>query len=107
MQRQWFSPFTLKRKGQMTNVQIEISDADRERFVRQDRREGMTLSGWLYAAACERLENRQRAKSFASVEDVMAFFRACDDLDGPEEEPDWSEHLRVIEASRAGKVAGA
>lgn len=107
MQRQWFSLFTLKRKGQMTNVQLEISDADLERFVRQARREGMTLSGWLYAAACERLENRQRAKPFASVEEAMAFFRACDDPDGPEEEPDWSEHLRVIEASRADKVAGA
>ncbi len=91
----------------MTNVQIEISDADRERFVRQARREGMTLSGWLYAAACERLESRQRAKPFASVEDVTAFFRACDDLAGPAEEPDWSEPLRVIEASRADKVAGA
>ena len=84
----------------MTKVQIEISDADRERFVRQARREGMTLSGWLHAAACECLENRQQAKPFASVEDAMAFFRACDDLDGPEEEPDWSEHLRVIEATR-------
>ena len=107
MQRQWFSPFTLNGKGKTTNVQIEISDAARERFVRQARREGMTLSGWLYAAACERLESRQRAKPFASVEDLMAFFRACDDPDGPEEEPDWSEHLRVIEASRADKVAGA
>ena len=58
-------------------------------------------------AACEWLENRQGANPFDSVEDAMAFFRACDDLDGPEEEPDWSEHLRVIEASRAGKVAGA
>ena len=84
----------------MTNVQTEISDTDRERFVRQARREGMTLSGWLYAAACERLENRHQAKPFASVADVMAFFRACDDLDGPEEEPDWSERLRVIEATR-------
>jgi len=32
----------------------------------------------------------------------MAFFRACDDLDGPEQEPDWSEHLRVIKATRRG-----
>ena len=91
----------------MTIVQIEISDTDRERFVRQAHREGMTLSGWLHAAACERLESRQHTKPFASVEDAMAFFRACDDLDGPEEEPDWSEHLRVIKASRADKVAGA
>ena len=91
----------------MTKVQIEISDTYRARFVRQAHREGMTLSGWLHAAACERFENRQHAKPFASVEDVMVFFRACDVLDGPEKESDWSEHLRVIKASRADKVAGA
>lgn len=91
----------------MTKVQIEIPDADRERFVRQARREGMTLNAWLHAAARERLENRQHAKPFASAEDVMTFFRACDALDGPEKEPDWSGRLRVINASRANKVAGA
>ena len=56
--------------------------------------------------ARERLESRQHAQPFASAEDVKAFFRACDALDGPDKEPDWSEHLRVINASRANKVAG-
>ncbi len=90
----------------MTQVQIEIPDSDRELFVRQARREGMTLSAWLHAAGRARLETQQRARPFASAEDAMAFFRACDDLDGPEMEPDWSEHLRIINASRANNVAG-
>ncbi len=90
----------------MTQVQIEIPDSDRERFVRQARREGMTLSAWLHAAGRARLENSQRTRPFATMKDAMEFFRACDDLDGPEVEPDWSEHLRVINASRANNVAG-
>ena len=96
----------MKRKTEMTNVRIEIPDADRERFVSQADREGMTLSAWLHAAARERLENRQHGKPFTSEEDVKAFFQACDDLDGPDVEPDWNEHLRVINASRANKLAG-
>jgi len=85
----------------MTRVQIEIPDTDRERFLRQARREGMTLSAWLRAAGRARLENQPQARPFASEEDATAFFRACDDLEGPEMEPDWGEHLRVIDSSRA------
>ena len=66
----------------------------------------MTLSAWLHAAGRARLENRQLTRPFASAKDAMEFFRACDDLDGPEVEPDWSEHLRVINASGAVKMAG-
>lgn len=66
----------------------------------------MTLSAWLHAAGQARLEDKERASPFSSAEDAMTFFRACDDLDGPEVEPDWSEHLRVINESRASKVAG-
>ena len=43
---------------------------------------------------------------FATAEDVAAVFRAGDELDGPGAEPDWSEHLRAINASRADLVAG-
>ena len=56
--------------------------------------------------ARERLDNRQHAKPFVSPEEVLAFFRRCDALDGPDIEPDWSKHLRVINGSRADKSAG-
>ena len=89
----------------MARIQLVIPDEDRDRFVHQARREGMTLSAWLRTAARERLEARRRVKLFESPEDVEAFFRSCAALDGPETEPDWSEHLRVIGESRTGGMA--
>lgn len=85
----------------MARVQLVIPDADRDRFVLQARREGMTLSAWLRAAAHTRLEERQRVKPFESLDDIEEFFKMCDALEGPETEPDWEDHLRVINESRA------
>ena len=48
-------------------------------------------------------DERQR---FVSEEDVEAFFRACDDRESRELEPDWHEHLGVMTASRAGGASG-
>ena len=90
----------------MARVQLVMPDDDRNRFVDQARREGMSLSAWLRAAARERLETRPDIKKFQSPEEVEEFFRSCDALEGPETEPDWSEHLRVIDQSRRQGVAG-
>ena len=84
----------------MARVQLVLSDEDRDRFVHQARREGKTLSAWLRIAAHQRLQEQQRSRPFESTSDVEAFFRECDALDGPEREPDWHEHLAVIEESR-------
>ena len=89
----------------MARVQLVIPDEDRDRFVHQARREGMTLSAWLRAAARDRLEKRQRTESFGSAADVEAFFRWCDTLERPESEPDWQEHLAVINRSRSSGPA--
>ena len=90
----------------MARVQIVIPDEDRDRFVHQARREGMTLSAWLRTAARARLEERQQVRRFESPEDLEAFFRACDGLEGPASEPDWSQHLRVINESRTSGTTG-
>ena len=58
----------------MARVQLVMPDADRDRFVDQARREGMSLSAWLRVAARERLEARQRVKLFESPDDVKEFF---------------------------------
>ena len=34
------------------------------------------------------------------AEEIEAFFRQCDALEGPENEPDWDEHLAVADESR-------
>ena len=67
----------------------------------------MTLSAWLRAAARERLQSRQRADRFTSPAAVESFFLTCDTLEGPEREPDWDEHLNVIDESRRRGSAGA
>ncbi len=90
----------------MARVHIVVPDEDRDRFVHQARREGMTLSAWLRAAARARLEERNQVQRFESPEDLEAFFRACEAVEGPEAEPDWSEHLRVINESRASGTTG-
>ena len=82
----------------MARVQLIIPDEERDRFVRQARREGMTLGAWLRAAACARLEEKK--PRFSSEEDLWRFFRRCDARRGIGTEPDWEEHKRNIEASR-------
>jgi hypothetical protein len=82
-----------------------MPDQDRQDFIAQARRESMSLSAWLRAAAHERLEARRNVKLFESPEDVEEFFRLCAALGGPETEPDWSEHLRVMNKSREQGVA--
>ena len=84
----------------MARVQLVIPDDDRDRFDHQARCEGMTLSAWLRSAAHQRLEEKQRSHGFESPSDLEEFFRACDELEGPGREPDWEEHLRVMEESR-------
>ena len=84
----------------MARVQFVIPDEDRDRIVRQARREGMSLSAWLRAAARERLHGRRPRRPFRSQAEIEEFFRECDALDGPAAEPDWGEHLAVIDDSR-------
>ena len=84
----------------MARVQLVIPDEDRDRFVHQAKREGLSLSEWLRTAAGERLRNQQLADPLESAADFDAFFRMCDALPGPEVEPDWEEHLFVIDGSR-------
>ena len=84
----------------MAKVQLVIPDEDLKRFVRQAQSEGMTLSAWLRVAAHRRLKEQQRSHPFKSPADLEEFFRACDALEGPEREPDWQEHLAVIDESR-------
>ena len=84
----------------MARVQLVIPDADKDRFVHQARREGMSLSAWLRAAAHDRLTERQKVKRFRTVEDVRAFFNRVHAEAGPGREPDWEEHLAVINESK-------
>ena len=89
----------------MARVQLVLPDEDRDRFVHAARREGVSLSEWLRAAARERIE-RQTYRKFANEDEVAAFFAACDRAEGQGREPDWPDHLAAIDRSR-GKGASA
>ncbi len=84
----------------MARVQLVIPDEDRDRYVYQARREGMTLSAWIRAAAHQRLQQQQKQRAFEGPADLRKFFGECDTLEGPPQEPDWDEHLAVIDGSR-------
>ena len=84
----------------MARVQLLIPDDDRARFVHQAHREGMSLSAWLRTAARERLDRQSRTGRFESQADLEAFFAECDRIEGPDAEPDWEQHLEVIDQSR-------
>lgn len=88
----------------MARVQLVMADEDRDRYMEQAQREGMTFSAWLRRAARERFEERRSAARFESPAEVREFFTT---LEGPETEPDWSEHLRVMGEARSRGAAGA
>ena len=90
----------------MARVQLIIPDEDRDRFIHQARKEGMTFSAWLRAAARERLQAQQRARRFETGDDLTLFFEECDARRGPGLEPDWEEHKRAIEESRIHGLPG-
>jgi hypothetical protein len=77
-----------------------MSDADRDRFFHQARREGLTLSAWLRAAAHDRLRKQETASRLDSPTALTAFFAACDERSGEGVEPDWEQHRQVIDESR-------
>lgn len=86
----------------MARVHLVIPDDDRARFGLQAHREGLSLSAWLCAAARERLDRQARAERFTSRDDLTEFFSECDVLPGPRTEPDWEQHLVIIDRSRRG-----
>ena len=84
----------------MARVQLIIPDLDRYKYVRQAKREGMTLSAWLRAAAQEKLKAEEESDRITTVEELNRFFGECDARQGLGVEPDWEEHKRTILESR-------
>jgi hypothetical protein len=79
-------------------IHIVVDDREREAFRARAAAEGRSLSEWLREAARERLRETAPG-TLESPAALVAFFAECD---GREQgrEPDWAEHLAVIEASR-------
>jgi hypothetical protein len=82
-------------------VHFVVAAEERAAYRAAAEREGLSLSGWLRAAAADRLEAGSR-EDLESLADLDEFFAACDAREGDTAEPDWDEHLAVIADSRRG-----
>jgi hypothetical protein len=83
----------------MERIQILLDRLERERFRRLAQARGASLSAWLREAALKQAEVESRRTVMRSAEDLRAFFADCDAREIGTE-PDWSEHLAVLDASR-------
>ena len=94
----------------MARVQLVIPDEDRARFVQQAKKEGLSFSAWLRAAAQDRLAKQQDRRPFQSVEELEDFYKRIDarhEAEGLGPEPDWEEHKRVINTPRKSTLDAA
>lgn len=101
----------------MVTVELAISDDERARVERQAEQDGVTVAEWLTTAALQRLRQREGGhdgvrlrdlkpkryakEPFKSKEELDEFWRQCDARRDLEREPDWEEHLKVINESRS------
>ncbi|MDT8368701.1 MAG: hypothetical protein RQ745_05810 [Longimicrobiales bacterium] len=85
-----------------TRIHILVREADKARYGDQAEREGKSLGAWLREAAEEKLAAVE-SRRFKTVEELRAFFGACDEGDAGRE-PEWAEHRSVIERSRRGST---
>jgi hypothetical protein len=79
-------------------VQVVVDEEERERFRQQAGTEGLSLSAWLREAGRRRLHEKQNPRELKTVEQLDAFFVECRSREEGQE-PDWEEHLAVIEGS--------
>ncbi len=79
-------------------IHLVIDERERDAFRAHASAQGLTLSEWLRDAARERLEREQPAEIHTAA-DLDRFFterRAAESGS----EPDWDQHLAVMEQSR-------
>jgi len=85
-----------------TRIHLIIDERERDAFRSRAAAEGLSLSEWLRGAARERLE-REQPMEIRTVVDLDRFFaerRAVESGD----EPEWEQHVQVMERSRGGRI---
>jgi len=88
----------------MDRIQVLVSAEEKEAFRELAEREGLSLSAWLRQAGLSGLAAAAGRRKIETVDDLRAFFAACDKVEAGVE-PDWEDHLRVIESSVSGGAA--
>lgn len=79
-------------------IHLVVDERDRAAFRARAAAEGLSLSEWLREAARER-SARSRPLTISSTADLDRFFAERREVEAGVE-PDWSEHLVVMEQSR-------
>ncbi len=87
-----------------TRVQVVLEEEERERFRREAELQGQSLSAWLREAGRARIAARAEKRPLTAGS-LRAFFKSCDAREKGRE-PDWEQHLRVMEGSRRGGSSG-
>ena len=86
-------------KHMTTRIHLVIDEVERDAFRARAAAQGLSLSEWIREAARERLE-RERPMEIRTVADLDRFF-AKRRTTGSGQEPDWEQHLAVMERSRS------
>jgi hypothetical protein len=92
----------------MERIQVLLDPEERDLLRRLAKQRGLSLSGWLREAALARAAEEGRVSPLRTIEALREFWSACD-ARGEGREPDWDEHLAVLDASvrqGAGEVKG-
>ncbi len=87
-----------------TRVQVLLDPTEKARLERGAKYLGRSLSAFMREAALERLSKMEGQKPFTKQE-LKHFFKQCGKLEAGRE-PDWSEHLQVMDASIARGRSG-
>jgi hypothetical protein len=89
-----------KLHNKLVRIQVLLSESEREAFRREADRQGQSLSGWLRESGVERLDEKKgEKKKLSTVADLKRFFTECSRRE-KDREPDWDDHLKVMESSR-------
>lgn len=80
-----------------TRVQVLLEQAEKHRLERGAKHLGTSLSAFMRDASLARLAELEAKKPFTKQE-LREFFKRCGKLESGRE-PDWQEHLQVIDAS--------
>jgi hypothetical protein len=83
----------------MERIQVLVDPEEKERFQRMAQERGVSLSTWLREAGSRRADEESRTARIRSVTALRAFFAACDAREEGRE-PEWGEHLAVLDASK-------
>ena len=80
-----------------SRVQVILSQEDLEAFRQEAAARQRSLSNWLRQAGLKELQAR-RSRPIRTPDDLREFFASLPQEAGTE--PDWRNHLQVIDASR-------